>query len=348
MRSWKRHFAALPLCLLLALLAGCGQTGETAETPGPEETTAAQPAAEALDYSSPEHWSYWAEGEGKDADLFLICPTVAMGEEGVTNADVTDETYRASFTGALNMELGIYSDVCTVYAPYYRQATLPVYEMDPAEADPAFETAYQDVRAAFLYYTENCDPQRPLILAGFSQGADMSIRLMEEFFGDEQYASRLVADYAIGWRVTDEDMAKHPHLKMAQGADDTGVIIAFNSESEDTDDSLLVPAGVKTYAINPLNWRTDSTPADPSLNKGACFTDYGGNILSELPGLCGGYLDQDRGTLKVTGIEKEEYPGGLFPDGVYHLYDYQFFFRNLQENVAQRLTAFLAQSRMAP
>ena len=35
-------------------------------------------------------------------------------------------------------------------------------------------------------------------------------------------------------------------------------------------------------------------------------------------------------------------PAGLdlFPEGSYHLYDYQFFFRNLQENAAVRLDAY--------
>lgn len=343
MKKWNGRLAALLLsiCLLLVILAGCGGTAETTEDPETEEPVTAEPAADALDYSDPANWSYWAEGEGKEADLFLICPVVDLGGAGNTNADVTNEDLRASFTGALNMELGIYSDVSTVYAPFYRHATLAMYsETDAETADRAFETAYQDVRAAFLYYMENCDSSRPLILAGFSQGADMSIRLMKEFFGDEQYASRLVADYAIGWRVTEEDVAQAPHLKMAQAADDTGVIVAFNSESEDTTGSMLVPEGVKTYAINPLNWKADGTPADASLNQGACFTDYSGAVVQEIPNLCGGYLDEERGTLKVTGIEKEDYPGVLFPDGVYHLYDYQFFFRNLQENVKVRLEAF--------
>ena len=31
----------------------------------------------------------------------------------------------------------------------------------------------------------------------------------------------------------------------------------------------------------------------------------------------------------------------LFAEGVYHLYDYQFFYRSLQENVAVRLSAYL-------
>ena len=113
---------------------------------------------------------------------------------------------------------------------------------------------------------------------------------------------------------------------MAQGEDDTGVVVTFNSEAEGIEDSMLVPEGMKTNAINPLNWRTDSTFADRSLNKGACFTDYSGAIDQEIVELTGAYID---------------YSSSLFPDGVYHLYDYQFFFRNLQENVQVRTQAWL-------
>ena len=47
--------------------------------------------------------------------------------------------------------------------------------------------------------------------------------------------------------------------------------------------------------------------------------------------------------MKVTDVTPLEYPAGLsiFEDGVYHLYDYQFFYRNLEENVGVRIEAFL-------
>ena len=32
-----------------------------------------------IDYSRRENWAYYAVGEDKEADLFLICPTVDMG-----------------------------------------------------------------------------------------------------------------------------------------------------------------------------------------------------------------------------------------------------------------------------
>ena len=106
-------------------------------------------------------------------------------------------------------------------------------------------------------------------------------------------------------------------------------------------ESLIVADGERTIGINPLNWKTDSTLAEKSLNKGACFTDYTGAITNEIPQLTGAYLDADRGTLIAVDIHPEDYSNSLFPDGIYHLYDYQFFYRNLQENVLVRTNAFL-------
>ena len=294
-----------------------------------------------IDYSAPSSWAYFAEGDDRPADLFLICPTVDMGSEGNLNMDVSDEELRASFTGALNMERGIYEDVTVMYAPFYRQMTFPVYEKMIAEEGRHLEIAYCDVEDAFLYYIDNLNDGRPFILAGFSQGAQLALMLLEEYFDDEDLQDRLIAAYCIGWKVTEEDLEKYPHLKMAESDDDTGVIISFNSEAENIDGSIIVPHGVRTLSINPLNWKTDSTYADRSLNEGACFTDYSGAVTSEIPALTGAYIDPERGTLKITDVKPSDYSSPLFPDGVYHLYDYQFFFRNLQENVALRTASWL-------
>ena len=209
---------------------------------------------------------------------------------------------------------------------------------------PYLAIAYRDVAAAFEYYMENCNGGRPIILAGFSQGSQLLLMLMKEYFDDAKYSEKLVAAYCIGWRVTEEDVAAFPQLKMAQGEDDTGVIISFNSEAKGVEESVVVPRGVKTLGINPLNWKTDATPADKSLNAGACFTKYSGVIKKEVANLTGAYLDAERGTLRVTDVVPSDYSSSLFPDGVYHLYDYQFFYRNLQSNVAVRLAAFLQEA----
>ena len=243
------------------------------------------------------------------------------------------------------MEKGIYDQNSRFFAPYYRQIGLNVYEMPEEDREPYLEIAYEDGKDAFEYYWETCNDGRPIILAGFSQGADMCLRLMKDFFAQDDRMEQLVACYAIGWRVTEDDLQEFPHLKMASGESDTGVIVSFNSEAETVTDSLMIPAGTRTLAINPLNWKTDSTFADKSLNKGACFTDYSGSILTEIPELTGAYLDPIRGALKVPDVSPADYPAGLsiFTDGIYHLYDYQFFYRNLQENVQTRIRTYMQQ-----
>ena len=311
----------ISICLLAVLILALAAAVCSAET----------------DYADEANWAYFGIGEDRAADVFLIAPTADIQDEWNMSPD--DEATKATFLGTLNMERGIYEESARLYAPYYRQIALKTYDLEPEDREQYLAIAYEDVSAAFEYYLANCNDGRPIILAGFSQGADMCYRLMEEYFGDEELSDRLVAVYALGWALTEEMTRQYPQLKPATGETDTGVIISFECEDASVQDSLVLPTGTKMLSINPLNWKTDGTVADKEENLGACFTDYDGNILSEVPALCGAYIDTDTGVVRPTGIEKEDYPATIpgFPEGSYHLYDYQFYYRNLQKNVAVRL-----------
>ena len=302
-------------------------------------------SSDEVDYSDEANWAYFGIGEDKSADLFLICPTVDMNDE--FNMSLDDEKTKQNFVGALNMERGIYEDSTRMYAPYYKQAAMKVYDLDSDEREQYMQTAYEDISSAFNYYLENENKGRPIVLAGFSQGADMCYRLLEEYFGDEELYDRLVAVYAIGWPCTKELVDKYPQIKPAASADDIGTVISFDCEAEDVTGTFIYPEDINAYTINPLNWKTDSTVADKSLNAGACFLNYSGEIVNEVEGLCGCYIDEKRGVVKVTDISPEEYPAHLklLPEGGYHIYDYQFFYRNLQENVANRVNTFNSTGR---
>ena len=293
------------------------------------------------DYSDSDNWAYYGIGENKDADLFIICPTVDINDE--YNMSMDDEATKEIFRGALNMERGIYEDSTRMYAPYYRQAAMKVYGIERDDCEQYMQIAYTDISSAFDHYLENENDGRPIILAGFSQGADMCYRLLEEYFDDEDLYDRLVAVYAIGWPCTKELTEKYPQIKPAKSEDDIGTVICFDCEAPDVKGTFVYPKDVKSHVINPLNWKTDSTPADRSLNKGACFTDYGGNITAEVKDLCGGYVDEGRGLIKVPDLDPSEFPAylELLPEGAYHIYDYQFFFRNLQENVEKRIDKYM-------
>ena len=319
---------------------------QAAETAGTDMAVAADTAAEAadpdiVDYANEDNWAYFGIGEDKDVDLFLICPTVDMRDE--YNMSMDDEETKARFPGALNMERGIYEDSTRMYAPYYRQAAMKIYDLTEEEREPYLALAYSDISAAFAWYLENENEGRPIILAGFSQGADMCLRLLEEYFGDESLYNQLVAVYAVGWSCTEEMVQEYPQIVPAQSADDIGTVICFDCEAPEVTETVITPAGTRSYSINPLNWKTDGTVADKSENIGACFTSYSGEIKREEINLCGCYIDEERGVLKVTDVTPADFPPVLpiFPEGAYHIYDYQFFYRNLQENVANRVKIYL-------
>ncbi|MBQ2062612.1 MAG: DUF3089 domain-containing protein [Oscillospiraceae bacterium] len=324
---------------------GDGVVKKPTADPVPAEapTPAADPEPDGVSYENPDNWAYFETDADKPADVFLVCPTVDMNDE--FNMSLDDEDTRASFLGALNMERGIYEGSGRMFAPYYRQAAMKVYGLDRSQWEPYMEIAYRDVSAAFACYLENENDGRPIILAGFSQGADMCYRLLAEYFGDEALYDQLVAVYAIGWPCTEELTAKYPQIRPAAAADDIGVVISFDCESPEVEETFINPAGQTAFTINPLNWKTDGTAADKSENPGACFTKYSGEIRQEAAGLCGCYIDEERGVVKVTDINPADYPAivpGL-PEGAYHVYDYQFFFRALQQNVQLRAEQYMAQ-----
>lgn len=295
-------------------------------------------------YRSPLMWSRAGTAPEKPADLFLVGATADLGKDNtsMTTCFLPDDRYfQASL---MHMQEGLYADSCNIYAPYYRQACLSIYYLPDPDRGPYLGAAYADVREAFLWYLEHENNGRPFILAGYSQGADLALRLMEEFFDDEALQQQLIAAYLIGWRVTEEDLTQFPQLRMAQGETDTGVIVSFNSEAPGVTGSIILPEGGYTYGINPLNWKADGTPASREENPGTVSLHMDGSADNIQPHLTGCYQSPERGTILVPDIDPKEYPPGepLFVEGCYHNFELQLYYCSVQKNVNDRVAAYLA------
>ena len=339
------------ICLLLAAcilltLAACGNRPAPEETV-PEDTalpvTAETATPDALDYSAPENWAYFEIGEERAVDVFLICPTVDTQSE--SNAFDLNDKLKGNFIYALDLERGIFEETGRLFSPYYRQMSIKAYTLPETERVKAREIAYADISAAFRWYLDNENDRRGIILAGFSQGGEMCLELLKEYYGGDgaeaqALRERLIAVYSIGWMVTEEMTEAWPQIVPAAGETDTGTVICFDCEDGTVSETIIIPAGMKALSINPLNWKTDGTPADKALNLGAVF-EMGGEPV---PGLCGARIGE-KGELIVTDVTAADYPPGLdiFPEGAFHLYDYIFFFTNLKENVAARTAVWSAQ-----
>jgi hypothetical protein len=310
------------------------------------------------DYSDAYCWASKPESIDKAVDVFYVHPTIYTAQSPV-NMDISTPELRAYAKGLCVAQAGVYSEFANLFAPFYRQQSAAVQNEFTAAGgtdmfiDPSFQLGAGDVRAAFKYYLENLNPGRPFIIAGHSQGTMTLIALMRSEFENKKLQERLIAAYLIGYSVTEEDLKTYPWMKLAQRADDTGVIITYNTEAPGSTGSPVYLEGA--VAVNPLNWTADSTPAARSTHMGAVFFDDAkGEKIEEIDHFAETYVDTDKGVLVITNMKEPVSPKldfvhlGRFPAGVYHRFDYAFFYNNLKENVKKRIrTYLLAQAKEA-
>ena len=235
---------------LLCLLSQCRtkDNGWTAEEPVPSPP----------EYSDSTQW--YISDRGSEADVFYIIST----ETGDYTLDGVEyhhaDTYNDSLRTPLYSEmLGVdtlVSGRLNFFSPYYRQCSLQSFLTDSL-TEARLPLAVDDARRAFLYYLNNLNHGRPFILAGFSQGAKIILQLIQEM--DDRTYRRMIAAYAIGTSITQEMVDNNPRLIAAQGADDTGCVICYNSVRDTSCATGISQDNV--IAINPVNWRTDATPA---------------------------------------------------------------------------------------
>ena len=219
----------------------------------------------APDYSDPMMWiTEDRDADGTGADVFYV---VSTWEDDWTTADgkvchyadVWNPEHRAHMAELeLNKVAAYMSPGNRFYAPFYRHTTIQAF-MTNSE-----DTVYQrtrlsmdDVCKAFDLFQAQRDQSRPFIIAGFSQGGLAVVELLKHI--DDETYSQLAAAYVLGYKVTKADMAACSHIRPAESETDTGVTICYNTV-KDVKYVLPLIAG-SDICINPVNWRTDATPA---------------------------------------------------------------------------------------
>lgn len=285
----------------------------------------------------------------KSVDVFFAYPTVYVHPDKDRHhlMPLPDPVFRTAARSVTWWKDRMFAETCNVFAPYYRQAGMETLYMPRAEFDRISETPYEDIRDAFFYYLQNCNNGRPFLLGGHSQGSEILIRLMARDFAGLEAASRLIAAYLIGYSVTQGDLAKYPHLRMAQSADDTGVIISYNTSAEGLDLlPVVLPGAVCT---NPLSWEPGTDYAPKSMNLGSVLVEAG-RLTLEKKHFTGARVDASKGVLMIdTDALEEMEASGLLGEHIHrhrtlHSFDIPLFQRNLEQNIAVRIKSFYAQN----
>lgn len=227
--------------------------------------TVAEYIPEAPDYDDPTMWfTQENDKSGTGADVFYIVSTwipdwtTADGRPS-HYADVHDAGRRADMDKEISRIAGYMGIGNNFYSPYYRHISINIWATQNEDTiNNRFSLAMSDVRAAFNHFLQHRDPSRPFVLAGFSQGGKAVVELLKEMPTDVY--SHLVAAYVLGYKVTPADTAATSNIRAAREADDTGVTICYNSVA-DVEYIKPVVSAPCAMCINPVNWRTDDTPA---------------------------------------------------------------------------------------
>ena len=213
------------------------------------------------------------------------------------------------------------------YSPYYRQCSLQTFASDSL-VQARLPIATDDVRRSFRYYLDRLNSGRPFVLAGFSQGAMIMLQLMKEM--DNATYSRMIAAYAIGVTISQETLDACPRIVPARCADDTGVTVCYNSVR---DSSCAMPGWTRSaVAINPVNWRTDATPATLITEPSPLIP-----LEKQRRDTLTVTLHPSSGLLLVDGYTGTDYILPLIgKEGNYHSREIWLYRDHLRDNIARR------------
>jgi len=284
-----------------------------------------------------------------EAAVFFIHPTSYLVRTH-WNAPLDDQEANNRAAFFTKGQASAFNEVGEIWAPRYRQAAFGAFLTDQPQATQAIDLAYRDVLLAFDQFLAQAG-DRPIILAGHSQGSMHLVRLLHDRIAGTPLAKRIVAAYVIGWPVSRTADLPALGLPECDRADQAGCILSWQSYAEPADPSAtfdrfdgttgLTGAPRKGSAVictNPLTGTPDAkAPASANLGTLVPNADLSSATMTAhaIAARCDG-----RGILLIG--EPVPMGGYALPGNNYHVYDYSLFWANVRADAARRLAAFKA------
>lgn len=282
-----------------------------------------------------------------NAAIFYIHPTTYLRSDR-WNAPVEDAESGARTLLFVQSQASAFASAGEIWAPRYRQAAYGSFLLDSKDARAALDVAYGDVLRAFDRFVAEAG-DRPILLAGHSQGALHLTRLLHDRIAGKPLRQRLVAAYVVGWPISAK--ADLPGLGLAEcrTADQTGCVLSWMSFGQPASADLVLSkyerstgiSGVERsredmVCVNPLTG-TSAGSAPPSANAGTLVPNGDLSSASLLLGRVGARCD--KGLLMIDGDVPPLGPYVL-PGNNYHVYDYALFWGSIREDAQRRAEAF--------
>ena len=351
----RKTIIYISLALLIccpALVAGCATSKDD------KAQTETSDAIVPTDYSLGAHWLNIPTEAAKEVDVFYLYPSswAKVNAEDPIICKIDNPVMLEQSKLAYDRQATAFETIANIYAPYYRQDDAGSTLQMPVEKqqDIVKGVPLTDAAAAFEYYIEHYNNGRPFILASHSQGSNVMIYILQDYMkAHPDVYKRMVAAYVIGYSITDDYLAENPSLKFATGAKDTGVIISYNTQApiiEGTNGVVLPTA----HVINPISWTTDETVAPASGNLGSLQLNKDGSVVTNPDGtfvkvmnFADAQVDKTKCVIICSTVNVDKYaPGGAtFGKGIFHSFDYPFYYYNIRANAEERVAQYLKEHK---
>ena len=284
----------------------------------------------------------------KRAVAFFIHPTTYL-ERDRWNALLDDRTSQSRAELFVRSQASAFNGVAEIWAPRYRQAAFGAFLLDNPDATKALDLAYGDVLRAFDQFVTTVPADRPIIIAGHSQGSLHLTRLLRERVAGKPLARRVAAAYVIGWPISAKADVPAIGLPVCGSAVDSGCVLSWQSFAEPANRSLVTdvydgstgPTGIKReradmVCVNPITG-VPAGAAAPAANLGTLVPTIDLTNAALTPGLVGAHCDG--GFLTIDGAIPKLGPYVL-PGNNYHVYDYALFWGSIRADAARRIAAW--------
>ncbi len=287
------------------------------------------------------------------AAIFFVHPTSYM-EKRHWNGPLDDKLSQDRAKLFLRGMASAFSPAGEVWAPRYRQAAIGAFLTEKPEGAQALDAAYQDVLLAFDSFVSKVQKDRPIILAGHSQGALHLTHLLKDRIAGKPIARRIVAAYVVGWPVSSVTDIGPMGMQPCASPDATGCLMSWQSFAEPADYQAIVDLYNKTIGFdgnprkdtplvctNPLSG--GAMPAmsmDANLGTLVPSDDLtsGQLVPKAVPARC-----DNRGFLLIG--DPPDLGPYVLPGNNFHVYDFPLFWANVRADVLWRLGKFMESKR---
>ena len=272
------------------------------------------------------------------ADVFYIYPTLITDKNNISwNADVYNKKQNEIIRNtAIQYQASAWAKAGKIYSPLYRQAHYRVF-FEPYTSNGgliAGEIAYNDIKKAFIFYINNINNGRPIIIAGHSQGAVLCKMLLRDFFDGKPLKDQLIAAYLIGTSIKEDyfkDIKPMYNDKQNKGYV-TWNTFRNNRKPKKNFDPAFFSWKNNSVVVNPITW-DKSKKTNFYQHKGLLFYNkkiYPKSIKIELEdGIVWSNVPRKIPNRLALSLIKN-----------YHAGDINFFWKDISENAVMRTNNF--------